>query len=184
MISFSSSRDRIADAQLEHEPVDLRFGQRIRAFLLDRVLRREHEERLLELERRAADRDLLLLHRLEQRRLHLGRRAVDFVGENDVREDRSALHRELTGRLVVDLRAQHVGGQQIRRELDAMERRVDGLGERSHRERLRQSGHALEQHVTAREKTDEQAIDHVVLADDAARHLPRDVLHQSRIRRR
>ena len=30
----------------------------------------------------------MLLHRLEQRRLRLGRRAVDFVGEHDVGEDR------------------------------------------------------------------------------------------------
>jgi hypothetical protein len=30
----------------------------------------------------------MLLHRLEQRRLRLGRRAVDFVGEDDVGEDR------------------------------------------------------------------------------------------------
>ena len=37
---------RIADGELHHEPVELRFGQRIRALLLDRVLRREHEERL------------------------------------------------------------------------------------------------------------------------------------------
>ena len=37
---------RVLDRKLEHEPVDLRFGQRIRAFLLDRVLRRQHEERL------------------------------------------------------------------------------------------------------------------------------------------
>ena len=43
---------RVADAELEHEAVDLRFGQRIRALLLDRVLRREDEERLVELERR------------------------------------------------------------------------------------------------------------------------------------
>src|SRR6185437_6947925 len=80
---------RIADAQLEHEPVDLRFRKRVRAFLLDRVLRRQHEKGFFESERRPADRHLLLLHRFEQRRLHLGRRAVDLVGENDVGEDRS-----------------------------------------------------------------------------------------------
>ena len=92
--------------------------------------------------------------------------------------------RELPGRRIVDLRADHVGGQQVRRELDALERRVDRLGERSHRERLGQPGHALEQHVAAGEQADQQPVDHVVLADDPPRDLPRDVLHQSRIRRR
>ena len=85
----------------------------------------------------------------------------------------------MPGRLIVDLRAEHVGGQQIRRELDALEGRVDRLGERAHRERLRQSGHALEQHVAAGEKADEQPVDHVVLADDAPRDLARDVLDES-----
>ena len=52
----SSSLRRVADADLEHEPVELRLGQRIRAFLLDRVLRREHEERLGQLVRLAGRR--------------------------------------------------------------------------------------------------------------------------------
>ena len=37
---------QVVDHDLEHEAVELRFGQRVRAFLLDRVLRREDEERL------------------------------------------------------------------------------------------------------------------------------------------
>ncbi len=45
-ISSSSSSLGIVDDHVEHEPVELRLGQRIRPFLLDRVLRRQHEERL------------------------------------------------------------------------------------------------------------------------------------------
>jgi hypothetical protein len=62
-----------------------------------------------------------------------------------------------------------------------VERRVDGFGQRANGERLRETGHTLEQNVTACEKTDEQAVDHVLLTTDATRHLPRDVLHKSRI---
>jgi hypothetical protein len=36
----------------------------------------------------AADGHLPLLHRFQQRGLRLGRRAVDFVGQDDVREQR------------------------------------------------------------------------------------------------
>jgi hypothetical protein len=43
----------------------------------------------------AGDGHLALLHRLEQRRLHLGRRAVDLVGEHDVGEDRAGLEAKL-----------------------------------------------------------------------------------------
>ena len=45
-ISNSSSSLGIVDEHVEHEAVELRFGQRIGAFLLDRVLRGQHEERL------------------------------------------------------------------------------------------------------------------------------------------
>ena len=75
--------------QLEEEAIELRFGQRIGALHLERVLRGQHEERLLEGMRRAPDRDAMLLHRLEQRALRLGRGAVDLVGEHDVGEDRA-----------------------------------------------------------------------------------------------
>jgi limonene-1,2-epoxide hydrolase len=44
---------------------------------------------LVEVVALAADGDLVLLHRLEQGGLGLGRRAVDLVGEDDVREDRA-----------------------------------------------------------------------------------------------
>ena len=36
-------------------------------------------------------RHLALFHRLEQCRLHLGGRAVDLVGQNDIGEDRPGL---------------------------------------------------------------------------------------------
>ena len=82
-------RRRVADEDLEHEPVDLRLGQRVRALGLDRVLGREHEERVRHRVRLVADRDLALLHHLEQRALDLGRRPVDLVGEQEVREHRA-----------------------------------------------------------------------------------------------
>ena len=80
---------RVADQQLEQEAVELRLGQRIGALVLDRVLRGDDDERLGQRMRRALDRHLPLLHRLEQRGLGLRRRAVDLVGEQQVREDRA-----------------------------------------------------------------------------------------------
>ena len=108
----------IPDAHLEHEAVELRLRERIRPFLLDRVLRGQHEKRLAQKERLAAERHLLLLHRLEQRRLDLGRSAVDFVRQHEVGEQRALLRVELLRALIVDHGADHVRRQQIRRELD------------------------------------------------------------------
>ncbi len=100
MIWRSSSRLGILDFHEEDEAVALRLGQRVRAFLLDRILRRENEERLLEFQRVAADGDRVFLHRLEQRGLRFRRGAVDFVRENHLREDRALLENEapMTGR--------------------------------------------------------------------------------------
>ena len=80
---------RIADDQLEKEAVELGFGQRIGSFLVDRVLRGHHEERLFELADLAAGGDAFFLHRFEHGGLRLGRGAVDFVGEDELREDRA-----------------------------------------------------------------------------------------------
>ena len=90
----------VADDDLHEEPVALRFGQQVHAFGLDRVLRREHEEGVGHEVRDAGDRHLALGHHLEQRRLHLGGRTVDLVGEHEVGEHRAELdvERSLDGR--------------------------------------------------------------------------------------
>ena len=59
---------------------------------------------------------------------------------------------------------------------------MDRLGERAHRQRLRQSRHALEQDVSAGEQADEQPLDHVLLADDALPDLAHDRLHERHVR--
>ena len=88
-ICASSSASGIAERRLHEEAVELRLGQRERALVLDRVLGRDDEERVVEPARLAVDRHLLLGHRLEQRGLRLRHRAVDLVDEHDVREDRA-----------------------------------------------------------------------------------------------
>ena len=62
---ISSSAPGIAERGLQEEAVELRFGERERAFELDRVLRREDEERLRQDSREAVDGDLPFGHRLE-----------------------------------------------------------------------------------------------------------------------
>ena len=45
-IRCSSDRVRIPEGRAQEEAVELRLGKRERALVLDRVLRREHEERV------------------------------------------------------------------------------------------------------------------------------------------
>ena len=159
---------RVGDVELQHEAVELRLGQRVGAFLFERVLRREHEERVGQLEGLIADGHLPLLHRLEQRALHFCGRAVDFVGEDEVAENGALLRGEHTLARVVNKRADEIRREQIGRELDAPEARLDRRGERLHREGLRKAGHAFEQDVPIREQADEQAVHEIFLPDDDA----------------
>ena len=161
-------RRGVAHPHLQHEPVELRLGQRIGPLVLDGILRGQHQERLLERIGGAADRHLALLHRLEQRGLHLGRRAVDLVRQDDLGEERPLLDVELLRLLIEDHRADEVGRQEVGRELDAGEAGVDDLGERADRQGLGQPGHALEQDVAAGEQPDEEPLHHRVLSHDAA----------------
>ena len=100
----------------------------------------------------AADRHLALGHDLEQRRLHLGRRAVDLVGQHEVGEDRAELDVEGVLAGLVDAGADDVGGHEVGRELQAGERAADRAGQRLDGERLRDAGHTLEQAVAAGEQ--------------------------------
>ena len=161
---------RVVDRHVEHEPVELRFGQRVGAFLLDRILRGQHEQRALQRIPDAADRHLIFLHRLEQRGLRLGRRAVDLVGQDDVREDRAADEADLPlarRRVFLDhFRAEDVGRHQVRRELDARELEVEHLRDGVDQQRLRESRHADDQTVAARQQRRQDQFDHVLLTDD------------------
>jgi hypothetical protein len=113
-------RGRVVEDDLHEEAVALGLGQRVHALVLDRVLGGQHEERVRAPGASAADGDLALGHHLEQRRLHLGGRPVDLVGQHEVGEDRAELDVEaLVRRRAVDAGADDVGGQQVGRELDA-----------------------------------------------------------------
>ena len=103
----------VVDNNFEHKSVHLRFGQRIGSVLFYGVLRRKHEERLVELSRHAHNGNSVLLHRFEQRGLCFGSGSVDFVRKNYVAEYRTGLKAELRiARFVLDY---YVGARYVRR---------------------------------------------------------------------
>ena len=62
----------IGDVDLHQEAVELRFRERVGAFLLQRVLRREDMEGRGQIMPLAGDGHMVLLHGLQQRRLRAG----------------------------------------------------------------------------------------------------------------
>ena len=171
---------RVAERDLEREAVELRLGERERSLLLDRVLRREQQERVGQRVRDAVDRRLTLAHRLEERGLRLRHRAVDLVDEQDVREHRSRPELELARLLVEDREPGDVGRLDVGRALDAPDgRAADRAGNRPGQHRLRRAGDVLEEDVPSGRERGEHELDLLGLAlDDGL-----DVREQPRERR-
>ncbi|MCY1234834.1 hypothetical protein D9M72_474270 [compost metagenome] len=116
----------------------------------------------------ATDGDLALLHRFEQGRLHLRRRTVHLVRQNEVGEDRTFLKAKLAFAAVgkIDLRPGDVGGQEVGGELDARQLRVEVLRHALDGPGLGEPRQALDEQVAVAEQAQQQALDHAFLADD------------------
>ena len=113
----------------------------------------------------------MLLHGLQQGRLHLGRRTVDFIRQDEVRENRPEFNGKLFVFLAVNQGSRQVGRQQVRRELNPAELRVDRIGQRIDRQRLGQPRNPFEQNVPIAEQSDQQTFHKVFLTDDHFAHL-------------
>ena len=162
---------RVIDFDEEKEAVFLRLGQGIGAFLLNGVLRGEHEEGFRQFEGLLTDGDVFFLHRFEERGLRLRRRAVDFVREDDLAENGAALEDELPAAgfsvFLDDFRAGDVRRHQIRRELNAAEAKVHRVGERFDQQGLREAWNAFEEAVATCGDGDEDLLDDGLLSHDA-----------------
>ena len=112
--------------------------------------------------------DLRFVHRFEQRGLRFRRGAVDFVGDDDVGEDRAGLEFEFLRGGIEDADADHVARQHVRGELNALERAVEGAREGLRQRGLADAGHVFDQQVAARQQRRERQLDDVFLALDDA----------------
>ena len=132
----------------------LRLWQLEGTALLNGILRGDDEERRREGERVGADRHLSLLHRLEQRALHLRRGPVDLVGEEEIGEHWPLHDAKLPRARIEDLRTGDVAGEEIDRELHALGIEIDRLCQHAHEQRLREPGNPFEKEVPASEEGD------------------------------
>ena len=138
---------------LHQEAVELRFGQRIGAFHLDRILSGHHQERRFELVGGGAAGDGAFLHGFEQRGLRLGRGAIDLVGQHQVGEDRAGLEAQSLARrarrsrsiMLPTMSAGMRSGVNWMREYFS----VQGARQRAQQRGFAEAGHAFEQHVAA-----------------------------------
>ena len=126
----------------------------------------------------AGDGDLVLLHHLEQRALHLRRRPVDLIGQEKIGEDGAQRRAEVAGLLVVDAGSHQVRRDEIRRELNSPELSANGSGEGLDREGLGKARNAFHEQVPLRQDGHQHALEEMILADDDLLHFVEDALHQ------
>ena len=74
---------------VQHQAVELRFRQPEGSFMFDRILSRHHHEGIGQGARLGRRCYLTLGHGFQKRRLHLWRRSIDFVDENQRMKHRS-----------------------------------------------------------------------------------------------
>ena len=154
----------IADPDADEEAVELRLRQGEGALELDRVLGRQDDERVGQRPGVALDRDLALLHRLEEGRLGPRRRPVDLVDEEDVREDRPGGEAEGPG--FEDARAGDVARQEVGSSLHAIGVERQGLGDGPGQERLADPGDILDEGVALGDQGDRDEPQGHITADD------------------
>ncbi len=104
---FGLSR-AVLHQQLEQKAVELRLGQRIGAFKFHWILRRDDQKHGRQRHALTLDGDLVLFHRLEQRRLRLGRCSIHLVGHDHIGKNGPAAERESRAR-----RLEHAGAQDV-----------------------------------------------------------------------
>lgn len=157
----------VAELALDVEAVHLCLREGIGAAEFDGVLGGDDEEEAVEVVAVSLHGDLAFAHGLEEGALGSGGGAVDFIGEEYVREDGAAVEVEFPGVRVEDGDAENVGGKEVRGELDALEGgAADGVGDGFGECRFPGAGVVLEERVAAGEHAGEHFAHGFALASD------------------
>ncbi len=156
----------VPERGFNEEAVELGLGQCVGTGLLDGVLGGDNHKRAANSMAHTVDGDHTFFHHLEQCALGLGARAVDLVSENNRGEDRALVELEDALALVVDGHTRDVGGQQVRRELDARIGAIEGVGQCLREHRFTGAREVFEQHVAVGEHGRDDQADDVAFAEN------------------
>ena len=135
-----------------------------------------HHEQVIQRITAIADRDLALLHRLQERGLYLRRRPVDLVGQYQVVKQRTPAKLEGSFLGTVDVGTRQVRRQQIRRKLQAVEVAFDTLRENLDGAGLGQAGGTFHEEMAIAEQCDQHPVDQVRLPDNQAARMCLELL--------
>ena len=142
---------RVAHADADEEAVKLGIGEHRRAGRTDRVLRGEDDKRVRQSIRLAVHRDLVFLHRFQQRGLRLAGRSVDLIRQQQIRHDRAGLVDELVRLFVVDREADDIRRHGVRRKLHTARLQSKDFRKGHGCRGLADARHVLHEHMALRQ---------------------------------
>jgi hypothetical protein len=96
---------------------------------------------------------------IQKRRLRAGRRAVHFVHQEQIRENRSPVQRERARGQVEHICSHNVGRHQIGGTLHALKFQSEYLCQRFYRQRLCQPRYAFHQRVPAHQQDQQHLVE-------------------------
>ena len=110
--------------------------------------------------------------------MHLGRRTVDLIRQDNVREHRSLADLKASRLGLVDERPNEVCREQIRGKLNALIVCLQRLRQGRHGAGLSQARDPFQEHMSVGQEPHEQALEHRLLPNNDALHSLHDVLYK------
>jgi len=107
--------------------------------------------------------------------LRARRGAIDFVNEQKIGKDRTAVQGERAARQVIDIGAEDVGGHQIWSALHALEFQLKDMRQGLYCKSLGQARDAFDQRMPAHQHYQQKLIERFALADNGLAKLGADV---------
>ncbi len=159
---------RIPHGNAHQEAIQLALRKHVRSFELKWILSGDDHERGGQAVRGSVGRHLPITHRLQQGALRSRRRSVDFIGQDNIRENRAAIENKLGGIRIKDAAAHNIAGQQVGRELNPTEDAVQAASQGLADQRLADSRHVLQQDMLASHQSDQAQTHHLRLAHNDA----------------
>ena len=120
----------------------------------------------------------MFLHRFKKRGLRFRRGTVDFIGKNNIAENRTGLELEFGVAVVVlydDVGTRNVRGHEVGRKLNTRKGKTEHASQGTYQSGLTDSGDAFEQYVAACNHGNDGSFDDFLLSDDVAADLRKNI---------
>jgi hypothetical protein len=119
---------------------------------------------------------LPLLHGLQKRALRFRRRAIDLIGEHQLRENGARMEVEAAGAGVVDGDPENVGRQQIAGELDALKAKSQHASQHMGQGRFADPGDILYEQMATRDEAGQREANLLLFAQHDVAGLGNDTV--------